>query len=64
MSDIKKHLKKFYDEEGFTDYQAKRYTEGNFLPMELWTYLDMLLSKIAIPRRKGHFAIFVAEKLS
>ena len=30
MSNIKRHLKNFYDEEGFTDYQAKRYTEGNF----------------------------------
>ena len=30
MNDLRKELKKFYDEEGFTDYQAKRYTEGNF----------------------------------
>lgn len=35
-----------------------------FLPIESWMYLDMLLSKIPILRRKGHFAIFVAKKLS
>lgn len=29
-----------------------------------WMCLDMVLSKIPILRRKGHFAIFVAEKLS
>lgn len=30
MNDLRKELKKFYDEEGLTDYQANRYTTGNF----------------------------------
>ena len=29
MNDLKKELKKFYDDEGLTDYQANRYTTGN-----------------------------------
>lgn len=30
MNDLRKELKHFYDEEGLTDYQANRYTTGNF----------------------------------
>lgn len=45
MNDLKSRLKTFYDEEGLSDYQADRYTEGNFFANRIKDRLTSLIKK-------------------